>query len=126
MIYYLFKEIQQLKKNTPQDITHVFEKYLQEIRSENDRLKTEISPTIDEPEYKQEHQHFIKEEQEIEGTTSFMPEISKTKDVTETSIQAQILQMYHQGISPEVIAKRLNCGNTEVALSIKLYKKKNP
>lgn len=121
-IYYLFKEIQQLKVNPPKNITHIFEKYLQEIRDENDRLKAEATPITDEPSVNPTGQKF---EQEAPEKLQYMPEIVETEDTTETSLQSQILQLYHQGISPNDIAKKLNCGKTEVDLSIKFYKKEN-
>src|SRR5690625_6659662 len=46
-----------------------------------------------------------------------------TDDSIETSLQAKILQLSHQGYDADEIAGKLNCGKTEAALIIKLQEK---
>lgn len=123
-IYYLFKEVQALKENQPTNITAIFEKYLQDIRTENDRLQDlssthEQSPT-------QRESHTKHEPKAISETApTYNPASVQTKDVSETSLQAQMLQMYHQGKSTNEIAQSLNCGHTEVELTLKFFEEEN-
>lgn len=132
-VFYLFKEIQALKENQPTHITAVFEKYLEEIREENDRLQANLSSSPIQMPTKKPHRHQdilqkeVKTQSDLksksEVDSSFMPESVQAKDIAETSHQARILQMYEKGLTSEEISRSLNCGHTEVELTLKLYRK---
>lgn len=130
-VYYLFQQIQLLKQDNTKEVTDLFEKYLQEIKLENQQLHEEVSTTTSEPKQKNAHEPImprkIKSETKetiIENDESAL-QTDKIDDKFETSLEAQILQLYHQGIEVEEIAKKLNCGTTEAALIINLYEKRS-
>lgn len=60
-----------------------------------------------------------------EDTENIMPElpIDDAVDHFTPSLQSQILQLSEQGLAPAEIAKRLDCGETEAALVIKMHKR---
>lgn len=126
-IYQLFKQIQTFKqeKSTAGDIVDLFETYLEEIKAENIRLQRELtrnrSTISDEvaslPETGENEQSSIDLEYEE------IPDID-VNDSFEMSLQAKVLQLDGQGFPVEEIAKKLNCGKTEVGLMIKLHAKK--
>lgn len=118
-IYYLYNEAQHLKKYKTEDISTLFESYLQEIRAENKRLQEDIrSSSPNENETQQ--LNLIDEDTEKHS----FPNTNNVEDKFETSIQAQVLQLYNNGLSADKIAAKLERGQTEVDLVIKLYDKK--
>lgn len=125
-IYYLFKEVQALKRNQPTNITAILEKYLQDIRMENDRLQ-ELSSTHGQTQQPTQREHHTGKEPKVTSETvpTYNPELVQTEDVSETSLQARMLQMHHQGKTAKEIAQSLNCGHTEVELTLKFYEEEN-
>ena len=85
-IYLLFKQVQQMKLENPDEITSLMESYLQEIKDENNRLQTALSvqPVKDHDE--QDHLHsetnIVNDEQLASTATSnetfTVPEIDVT------------------------------------------------
>lgn len=129
-IYYLFQQIQSLKQEHTKEVTDLFEMYLQEIKAENNRLENEIP--LQKPSNKQEPVieptpiRMVRQENEAEAVEEiqYMPQTNTVNDHHETSLEAQILQLYHLGLSADDIAKKLNCGKTEAALVIKISGRK--
>lgn len=126
-IYLLLKQIQQLKQDSPNDMTSLMETYLQEIKDENDQLQTALAIKPDKAHNEQDghSETAIVKEKQLANTTTIneaftLPEID-VKDQVESSLQAKVLQLYEQGHSSTEIAKKLNCGKTEAELIIKLH-----
>lgn len=128
-VYYLFQQIQSLKQDHTKELTDLFETYLQDIKNENHRLEAEISSHTPRNEANENPivSDFPNKEEITNITEKNEPiiKISNIDDVFETSLEARILQLYHEGMAVEDIAKRLNCGKTEAELVINLYKKGN-
>lgn len=130
-VYYLFQQIQSLKQDNAKELTELFETYLREIRSENRRLESEIgSEPLQTTQIKVHKKNVpeITKEVDITNSAEIEDPVLKTDtidDTFETSLEAQILQLHHQGIEVTKIAQMLNCGKTEAALIINLYKKRS-
>ncbi len=130
-VYYLFQQIQLLKQDNTKELTDLFETYLREIRIENRRLESEIDSAAPQTEQiKNQKKNVI----HIQNEDSIMNEVDSEEvtlttdtidDTFETSLEAKILQLHHQGIEVTEIAQMLNCGKTEAALIINLYQKRN-
>jgi len=129
-IYQLFKQIQTYKQakatETTKDITDLLEAYLDEIKDENNRLQMELtkSRSSSTPETSNGATPSLEkiEQTSIDSTYEEAPYFD-TDDSIETSLQAKILQLSHQGYDADEIAGKLNCGKTEAALIIKLQEK---
>lgn len=129
-IYQLFKQIQAYKQakttEDTEEITNLLETYLEEFKEENNRLQVELTKS-----------RASSTPETSNCTTSSLEEIKQTSidsiyeevpyfdtdDSIETSLQAKILQLSHQGYDAETIAGKLHCGKTEAALIIKLQEK---
>lgn len=115
--------------------------YLLEIREENDKLLQAIDSSSnqnqqtfsnsqtdfvqsDEPtKIKTADQNF-KKNASTKQTASYSPPDSDTvADTFEPSLSGQVLSMYHRGESIEAIARKLDCGKTEVELMVKFQQK---
>ncbi|RKQ37508.1 DUF6115 domain-containing protein [Oceanobacillus halophilus] len=126
-VFFLYKQHQTNKQNDVREITKIFEEFIQEIQEENLRLQKEIQKgqkvDIAEP-------HDTKEN-ELDMNTKYksMPlhepylKVDDMEDSIEASLEAKVLQLYHEGKSVTEIAKKLNCGKTEADLIIRLHKK---
>src|SRR5690625_684275 len=130
IVYYLFQQIQLLKKNNTNEVTELFESYLREIRSENRRLESEIESKVSHTDQEKVTQQFESNiiNEEVTNKVDLDKPILKTDtihDKFETSLEAKILQLYHQGMEVTEIAQMLNCGKTETSLIINLSKKRN-
>src|SRR5690625_296394 len=128
-VYYLFQQIQLLKQDNKKELTDLFETYLKEIRSENRRLESKIELNTFSSE--QNEKLNVPENSTEEHAPTFneneTPSLKTDTihDQFETSLDAKILQLYHQGMEVSEIAQTLNCGKTEAELLINLYNKKN-
>ncbi|AXI09106.1 hypothetical protein CUC15_09295 [Oceanobacillus zhaokaii] len=128
-IYRLSQQIQSFKRADTAEMAEIFETYLQEIKEENNRLQDRLSsntPPHKDPEKSQaesddkEYPYTQKETVEKNG----VPLIdAKVDDLVETSSEASILQLHHQGMTITEIAQQLDRGKTEVELFIKMHKK---
>ena len=122
-IYLLFKQIQQLKQESPNDIPALLEAYLQEIKEENSWLQNELAAASPNNLKHTETDTIIDEttKKAIKNDDTFtLPEI-EVKDHVEASLQAKVLQLHYQGFSATEIAQKLNCGKTEAELIIKVH-----
>src|SRR5690625_7934947 len=74
-----------------------------------------------------QREHHTGKEPKVTSETvpTYNPELVQTEDVSETSLQARMLQMHHQGKTAKEIAQSLNCGHTEVELTLKFYEEEN-
>lgn len=127
-VYYLFQQIQLLKQDNTKELTDLFETYLKEIRSENRRLesKIEFSTFSNERKEKINELKDLTEKYDLTFNENEAPKLNTDTihDQFETSLDAKILQLHHQGMEVSEIAQMLNCGKTEAELLINLYDKK--
>ncbi|WP_430785885.1 DUF6115 domain-containing protein [Virgibacillus flavescens] len=128
-IYQLHKQIQRSQQtDNSREMMELFDIYLAEIKDENKRLEEtlvskEIQKDTDEFSAASESAVSFNGEANAEEETYTSPRVDD--DVRfETSSQAKILQLHHQGLQSEEIARNLNTGKTEVDLIIKLHAKK--
>lgn len=125
VIYYLFAQIQLLKKGHSKEIEDLFDRYLQEIKQENIRLENSFSEKGLGNDQQPVADKEIKAAREnVMATNTYSPQIDIVNDQFESSLESQILQLYDQGMTAEEIAKKLDCGKTEAALVIKISGKK--
>lgn len=121
-VYYLYKQLQQVKEDRDPHLETLMSEFLQEIKAENDRLELQLN------EQTSSRQHFPKKEQfpeAIEEKPLSAPLYEKNeKDSVKTSLEGQILHLYEQGCKAEEIAKKLNRGKTEVELILKMKENK--
>ncbi|MFD2044130.1 DUF6115 domain-containing protein [Ornithinibacillus salinisoli] len=128
-VYFLLKQVQSLKDNNHTDLPELLETYLEEIKTENERLQHEISTSSpiksvsQKVEELSDHEKInVVETDDFEQNSEYTPENMETmNDEVQASLQARILQLHQKGYSNEKIARNLNCGKTEVELTIKLY-----
>lgn len=125
IIYHLVKQLRGLKGTSTKEIQAVFDVYLQEIKEENNRLQQEINKNTLKATKQNQYQHpntnVSRQDIPVTKATYRPPQQLETaNDLLETSLQSQMLQLYDNGLSTEDIAKKLNCGKTEVELSIKM------
>lgn len=133
-IYLLYKQVQQKNENSA-EIAKLFDIYLQEVKAENERLQMEILRSSSQTN-NQKHSHnyvkpstanqaLVKTEGSETETDSYKPPISEESANVDLSLHAKILQLHDKGFSIEDIARKLDCGKTEVELFMKLYNKKS-
>lgn len=128
-IYQLFQQIQTYKQakttDNSEEVAALFEAYLEDIKAENNRLQKEIieKQILSTAETSNMIAPIMEDKHTATDSISEETPYFDINDSIETSLQAKILQLSHQGYNAEAIAKRLNCGKTEAALMIKLQKK---
>lgn len=140
-LYLLYKQVQKKEQNI-HEIDKLFHDYLTEVKEENKRLSemlksntaTKNVQTIAVPHTSKK---LVKDEGEskdneesIEHSEALFPNEAllnnEEASEVEMSLQAQVLQLHYNGLSNEEIARKLDCGKTEVELFIKLHEKKEP
>ena len=122
-IYKLSMQIRQTKQTDTDEIIHLFETYLEEIKAENNLLEKKLSYQNDKGKTEAVMTNLPSAQNE------FVPDIpeppkNNVKDKVEASLDAKILQLYNQGLTETEIAQKLNCGKTEAELIIRLYGKR--
>src|SRR5690625_1886899 len=129
LIYFLAKHVRFMKRNEVDDIQSMFEHYLNEIKQENIRLQADIRSENQSVHrnynYKQldiQQTNDEKNDQHMKSEQPLSQTIETIDDTYEMSLQAHILQLYDQGYQVDEIAKQLNCGKTEVELTVKVHK----
>ncbi len=119
-LYYLYQQLQKRNTVDEKELEQILASFLQEIKLENDRLQKQFkeeTATANEP---------IKKEYASTSRDLYKPidlpvQMSeKPKDKIETSATGEILNLYHQGVPIEKIARKLNKGKTEVELIVKM------
>ncbi|WP_087972883.1 DUF6115 domain-containing protein [Oceanobacillus rekensis] len=130
-IYKLFQQIQTIKSQDLQEIEGLFEVYLQEIKTENSRLQAHLQtekkskhetissnkPTTDK---KTQRTEWMEEELE-QGMEQHIS--TSYEDTLEASLESKVLQMHGKGMAIGDIARKLECGKTEIEIILKLHKK---
>lgn len=131
-IYQLFKMIQSLKKNQIDDVEQLLSLYLEEFREENEKLERRLaaapnsreSAAVLHPEresvFPSDLSEGVQIAEAIDGSEG-LEAVDSVEDEIETSLQSQILLLHNQGKSDTEIARQLNCGKTEVELTLKLH-----
>ena len=143
--YYLKQQTHQSEQQRFQEekkeLEQLLMSYLIEMKDENDRLlqvvqnipqqqsvpKAKEKPTS--ASFDQENkqtQTVSKRETNAKEEAEYTPLVDAIEDepvVYKKSYQAEIIERYAQGESPEMIAKAMNRGKTEVELIIKFHKK---
>ncbi|MBM7572050.1 hypothetical protein JOC48_002553 [Aquibacillus albus] len=115
--------------------------YLLEIKDENDRLVSSLrhnKPLTNSQSEKVETEASTKSERSTipiaynnksvqpsaENSTTYTPPLSnQEQDTLEQSISAKVYALYDQGETIESIARKLDCGKTEVELMLKFNRK---
>lgn len=124
----------ELLRNQSNEMEELLSTYLYEIKEENDRflamMKTEqglpplksVKPTNSVLNaYKKDVNDWNGENKSC-SSSSIEEEAGK---VSENSPIVEALNMHNSGVSTESIAKKLNCGKTEVELMLKFNRKDN-
>lgn len=132
------------KKQTEQkkEIEELLAVYLLEIREENENLVETLNNRTNTTQEKKdksgvgqmvesndENNHTstrssAEDYSTVNQTTSYQPpEIEEGEETFEPSLQAQVLSLYKNGDNIETIARKLNCGKTEVELLVKFQQK---
>jgi peptidoglycan hydrolase CwlO-like protein len=125
-IYKLFQQIQSLKSHDLQEIDGLFEAYLQEIKTENSRLQAQLqsmkkSEQETTPSNKPAKEQKVQSAEWMENLEQHL--VFTNEDKLEASLESKVLQMYSNGMVTGDIARKLNCGKTEVDIILKLHKK---
>lgn len=145
IIYKLIQRIRTLKNIETSNIETMFNEYLEAFKEENRKLqnimleesKTVHHPDKDRQEVKdnvnslqlnreEQKDDLLKKEEKYPSQTFIndpLPNVNSNNDMIELSLQSKILDLYNRGWNEEAIAKELNCGKTEVVLTIKMYTK---
>ena len=124
LIFTLKNKLEQIKITNPNDIIQLLEHYLAEIKEENKQLRDELDNNISSiEENKDTIQQDLNKRERNQAIEDMELAIEKD-DLMETSMEAKILHLHHQKFSPAEIARKLNCGKTEVELIIKFHDKK--
>lgn len=87
--------------------------YIDEIKQENIRLQQQLITLNKRENVETDQIQLVKKEEKD------VPYNNEQQDEMTTSLQAKILQLHSQGHTASEIAQQLNCGKTEVALTIK-------
>src|SRR5690625_4446007 len=134
-IYFLYQQIEQLKRDKNSQLETTLSNFLNEIKAENERLQLQIKNENNTVENKVNHNrpnvHFEQEMQknmikkDVKREYNYKPpqpllQVEKKLDKLETSLEAQVFQLAEEGMSVEDIAKKLNRGKIEIELMLKL------
>ncbi|WP_182199183.1 DUF6115 domain-containing protein [Paraliobacillus salinarum] len=130
------------QKEQKKEIEELLAVYLLEIREENETLvetlnnstntiqkkkdKSEVSQTVESNDGNNHTSTRSSSEDysTVNQTASYQPpEIEEGEETFEPSLQAQVLSLYNNGDNIESIARKLNCGKTEVELLVKFQQK---
>jgi len=126
-------------KEENERLMNILEQTGQTDLADKDRSRDEYSPPEPEEVQKEHMSPLTIEKQavpEIQGTAlqksgdqDQQPEKAVPSDQKEESyqpsVQSSVFQLYDQGYTTEQIAKRLDCGKTEVELMLKIHPKMN-
>src|SRR5699024_3413809 len=124
VIFQLFKQVQSLRKSESGEMEELLKTYLDEIKAENRFLEKALTDKSTEYENYSAQEAQIQPEANIKHEeNSYTPQTDHVTDVSDLSLEAQILQLHDKGMTVEDIARKLNCGKTEAELIIKINKK---
>lgn len=134
IVVQLFKQFQELKSKEKDNTAELFDGYLREIKAENKKLQKELaintspetnSKNISAPYHENKGNKGVsKKDPKKESNTAYTPPIDNASEESFTpSLQGKILNLHKDGASATDIARQLDCGKTEVSLTIQLYEK---
>ncbi len=140
--YYLkqqsYQSEQQKFREEKKELEQLLMSYLIEMKEENDRLLDVVQnipqqdrmPTAKEKAVSEDFDHEDKQKKDDEPSlkkqAAYTPLVDAIEDepvAYKKSYQAEIIDRYEQGESPDMIAKAMDRGKTEVELVIKFHKK---
>lgn len=142
-VFNLYQQLQQSKSKQNEEITDVLDKFLQQIKSENERLERRLTTNrtpIEKPLYDPAEkihvtrnlEQSIYDDKQINNKQrnqynpyKIQEERLTQHDQIETSLESQVMSLHEQGYSYDKIAKQLNRGKTEIELMIKMNQLKN-
>ncbi|WP_399457233.1 DUF6115 domain-containing protein [Virgibacillus dokdonensis] len=113
VIFQLYKRMNANQQLDTSEIDALLAEYIDEIKKENIRLQQQLV-TLNKRENVETNQIQLVEKEEQDDSYN-----NEQQDEITTSLQAKILQLHSQGYTASEIARQLNCGKTEVALTIK-------
>jgi len=125
LIFSLNNKLKKKQSTDIEDITELLDLYLDELREENKQLKEELKENTDLTQVKEAESSHIPFNNPAEQIDDNIETNVENEDFLETSMEAQVLQLHQQKYSANEIARKLNCGKTEVELIIKFHKKNN-
>ncbi|GAA5415132.1 hypothetical protein Pryu01_00156 [Paraliobacillus ryukyuensis] len=144
------EEMSQQQEEQRKEIQELLAVYLVEIREENEKLievledkpnqktkhplytqnKTEEKPSASQDTNREDSSSFLskddsqKSANQKSATNDYQPpSIEQVEDTFVPSLSAQVLSLYSKGESIESIARKLDCGKTEVELMVKFQQK---
>lgn len=122
MIYSLHNKLKRNHSTDLEEISELLELYLDELKEENKQLMDELNNNTSFSAQEKESE-VIKNELNNHPVQNDELPLEKV-DLMETSLEAEVLHLYQKMYTPNDIARKLNCGKTEVELIIKFHKKK--
>ncbi|MFG6118276.1 MULTISPECIES: DUF6115 domain-containing protein [Thalassobacillus] len=131
------EELEMRQKQVAGEIEEMFTAYLLEIKEENEQLKQWLddsqkkhkSPQINQP-ISNEHGKTAKEETHSDLNKDFSqpvynPPLPGNNDVEyQPSLSTRVVAMRNDGYTIEDIARKMNCGQTEIELILKFQPQK--
>lgn len=125
MIYKLNKKLKQVQSTNYHEVTELLSYYLEEIKEENNQLKNQLmtESSINEENEKSAVTNESEENPPAKRNSHILPiyEGETEDEHVETSLEAQVLNLHRQHVPSADIARKLNCGKTEVDLIIKFH-----
>lgn len=125
----MYEKIKRDKDEQFKELEEVLAEFMKNIRLENERLERKLfegeikGQALYEnkrPQSEDEQKQNQVNEAAYEQENYTLQQHKMAKDIVETSIESQILQLAKEGKSVTEIAKQLNRGKTEVELLLKL------
>ncbi|AUJ26655.1 DUF6115 domain-containing protein [Virgibacillus dokdonensis] len=113
VIFQLYKRMNTNQQLETSEIDALLAAYIDEIKQENIRLQQQLITLNKRENVETDQIQLVKKEEKD------VPYNNEQQDEMTTSLQAKILQLHSQGHTASEIAQQLNCGKTEVALTIK-------
>lgn len=120
IVYKLFQQLNALKQSKNDDLEHMLDTFLQEIREENEALRHQVKEKSNHKttaKVAEKKSYYTKKEEPVAKLE--MLEMEEKKDDFTPTIQGQVYQLLDEGLAVEEIAKRLNRGKTEIELIVK-------
>ena len=119
LIFSLNNKLKNKQSTDLEDITELLDLYLDELKEENKQLKEELKENTKLTQAKETESSHTPLNYLVEEIDDNIETNVENEDFLETSIESQVLQLHQQKYTANEIARKLNCGNTEVELIIK-------
>lgn len=125
-VYHLFQQLQSTKAEHKAELNSLLGSIIDEMKLENDRFEQKLtakSQVTEKPRpsntLQQQQQYQTQAKESFIDYDKLLDE-AMNADKIETSIEAQVFQMYQEGKTIEEIARKTKRGKTEVTLMLKL------